>query len=255
MKSLRRVFKASDVRVDDGEKYFIETRPIVPREPPAVDETAKDVPRGAAQEDLIREDARKKAEKTIKKAQVDAMKILCDVKAQCDKLRQETEDRAREEGYGDGFGKGAAKSEELTRQAEEIFAEAEKKAKEMMDEAEPRMIDLVMRVSENLLKGYAKFNPDAIMVLLKQGLSESTITGDIIIRVSKEDFDTVNSNKDEIKIVAGGGTNIEVVSDLGVNRMDCVIETPFGNIDCSLDQQFDSLKQNIYLLLNGAKPV
>jgi flagellar biosynthesis/type III secretory pathway protein FliH len=38
------------------------------------------------------------------------------------------------------------------------------------------------------------------------------------------------------------------VKDLSLNPTDCIIETPYGNIDCSLERQMQDLIENLYYI-------
>jgi flagellar assembly protein FliH len=72
----------------------------------------------------------------------------------------------------------------------------------------------------------------------------------IFIHVSKQEYYIVVENLSQL-IEATSNSAIEVIKDLSLNKGDCIIETPFGNVDSSFDMQFEAIKNDlIYILEN-----
>ncbi|MCL2699868.1 MAG: FliH/SctL family protein, partial [Defluviitaleaceae bacterium] len=84
--------------------------------------------------------------------------------------------------------------------------------------------------------------------IIRKGFSESKMSGDITIRVSDADYEATYESREEIQQYADAGAKLEILKDPSLTQGDCIIETPFGAIDCSLDQQSESLKKNLYFI-------
>ena len=82
-------------------------------------------------------------------------------------------------------------------------------------------------------------------------MSQTKIMGDIFIHVSADDYESAINDKDDIVSSREGSVNIEIIKDLSMNVGDCLIETPFGNIDCGIDQQLKEVKSNLYYILEN----
>ncbi|MDR2938898.1 MAG: hypothetical protein LBV08_01115 [Clostridiales bacterium] len=199
----------------------------------------------------ILERARKEAEKIINKANIDAEVIINHAQAEAGRLAEEVRGKAQKEGHGQGYKEGLDSAERLKQEAGQIKEEWLQKRENIYHDLEPEILGLIISITEKLLGNALEFNPDIILNLIRQGLNETTLSGDIIIRVSPEKYDLVLKNKEKILYMAEGSCNFEIIRDLGLHGSDCIIETAFGNIDCSLDEQFKLLKESLLLILEN----
>lgn len=162
-----------------------------------------------------------------------------------------------EEAYAKGFEEGVAEGRsEGARLAEEgktLLEDARLTRETMIQTLEPELVSLVTQVAEKLLKDRAAFDPEVVLTLIRAGLAETEAFEDIKIRVSSDDFETVTANKDELQKNAGGA-KLEIVRDLSLNKSDCIIETEYGYIDSSLNQQLESLKEQLFYIRDMNKP-
>jgi flagellar assembly protein FliH len=160
-------------------------------------------------------------------------------------------EQAKEQGYQEGMTAATREGDSIRAQARKVLTDAEAERIRMQESLEPEMVDLLMQIAAKLLNNAVVLHPDIILALVQMGIKNATITGDIIVYVSADDYDITVENRDKIMALTDGSVKLEIVKDLSLNPMDCVIETPFGNIDCSLGQQFNALRANITYLLNG----
>lgn len=159
-------------------------------------------------------------------------------------------EQARTEGYTEGITAATHEGDGIRAQARQVLSDAEKERIAMQESLEPEMVDLLVGIASKLLNNAVTLNPGVILALVRMGMQNATITGDVTVYVSADDYEEVIKRKDEIVALTDGSVKLEIVKDLSLNPMDCVIETPFGSIDASLGQQFETLKQNITYLLN-----
>ena len=185
-------------------------------------------------QDAIIEGSTKRAD-IIKKAEAEAVQIHAD---------------AQDKGYKDGMDACAEEAQAIRAEAQQVLDSAYAERKAMEDSLEPEMVDIIMSITNKLIGDTIKLNPAVVINLIKQGLSASTITGDVIVYVSPQDFEQVLANKDELLTMTDGSVKLEIVKDLSLNPTDCVIETPFGNVDSSLGQQYDNLISDLTYILN-----
>jgi len=185
--------------------------------------------------DAIIEGSTKRAE-IIRKAETDAIEIC---------------DNARKEGYQDGINSCNAEASEIIATAQKQLDDACAERKQMQENLEPEMVNLILDITKKLFGDIVKLNPAVVTNLIKQGLQSATITGDVIVYVSPQDFEQVQSRKDELLAMTDGSVKLDIVKDLSLNQSDCVIETPFGSIDSSLGQQFETLCADLTYILNN----
>ena len=249
MLSSKRVLKPEMVTIDDEIK-IIEINSEIFEEEKIDEPVNKEKDAQSAAKKIIR-DAEKQAEEILgeakKNAAEDAAKIRKEAEENVSKILSE----ARENGYNEGIEKANREGEEIKNCAQKILDDATAEQKKMRDELEPEIVNMIIAITEKLLGNISAINPAIITNLVKQGFAASAVSGDIIVHVSAADYDLVLEKKDEILASSDGSVKLQITKDLSLSPMDCVIETPMGVIDCSLGQQFETLKSNLIYILNN----
>ncbi|MDR2904057.1 MAG: hypothetical protein LBU77_06085 [Clostridiales bacterium] len=254
---MSKIFKSAAVTVDGANRFFIDTTnpALTPGTTPSEESPAAENPQTGAESAETKEDpaaaAAREADLIRKKAREDAEKIVAEATAQARKKQAEAAELGRKEGYDAGYKKGADAAESLKKEAADVLADATAKREETLAEIEPQMVELILKITGKLLYDSAEIHPKTVLNLIKQGIVASTITGDIIIRVSAEDYSAVDAGKADILSLLGGNVHVDIIKDFSLKKLDCVIETPFGNIDCGLDQKYEALKSNLYYILEN----
>ena len=198
--------------------------------------------------------ARAQAKAILERARNEAAAISEDAERETERLRAEALERARGQGYDEGFAKGLGDGEAMKREAERIFDEIYKEREAIVRGMEPKMVGLIIKILDKLIGEAARVNPQIIQKLIREGLSAVVGSEGAKLRVSPEDYDTVRGHWGAVTEYAGSNA-VELVKDASLNRMDCVIETQYGNIDSSLEQQFEALKADLLYTLGGGRDV
>jgi flagellar assembly protein FliH len=263
---LPKILKASTVYIDNDNIVSIKAdfippilhEPILPEEfeeEALVDETP---PEELAKN--ILEEAKREAEIIVSTANIAADKQLAEAKSRADllineaKIRMDEEsERLYEESKADGYQHGMdiaqTEGEAIKNDAKTILEEAIKEKEETLAAIEPDTINLIISIVDKLVAGAVSANPGVITALIRQGLSETNIMGKVVIKVSKEDYESVVEQKNELLTAAGAATDFEIVQDISLDKTEAVIETELGGIDVSLGHQLQGLKENLVLLL------
>jgi flagellar assembly protein FliH len=256
MLSSKRVLKPEMVNLDTENKVIIDIGGLGFFESEQQGEDDGDMP-------VDREEAAKNSAKNIiKNAEREAEKIISDAhitamekaksiteSAESEAIRKFSE--AHEKGYNEGIDKATREGDEIKADAKKILDDAVAERKSMQDNLEPEVVDMIIRITEKLLSNTANLNPEIIINLVRQGFSASTISGDVVVHVSPDDYNLVLEKRDEMMAFTDGSVKLKIEKDLSLSPMDCVIETPMGAIDCSLGKQFETLKANLTYILNN----
>jgi flagellar assembly protein FliH len=196
--------------------------------------------------------ATRKSESIIKDAKNEAAIIIQNAKIQAEKEGEAIIESKRTQGYNEGLDQAKEEGEAIKAEAKALLDEAIQARKNMEASLEPDIIEMIQKIVNKLLNDAVQIEPQVIVHLIKQGFANTTVAGDITIHVSPFDYDVVLQNKETFLAMADGSVRLEIVKDFSLNEMDCIIETSYGNIDCSLGQQFDALKNNLIFILNNA---
>ncbi len=199
----------------------------------------------------ILERARAEAREITDRANLEAQQIY-DVNMQMiNEKSKEIQAQSRNIGREEGYNEGLAQAQAIKDEAENVLQNAYIQRDELLASVEPQMVDLVINIIGKLLPDISVLNPQVILCLIKQGLSGSSIAGEVVVHVSKDDYDYVVENKETVLMMLDTQSKLDIVMDLSLSKSDCIIETPFGNIDCSLDSQYSELVDNLHYILNN----
>lgn len=195
--------------------------------------------------------AGREAEQIVRNARSEAAAIIESAKEQAAEEAESIRAQARDEAYQEGYQKAETEGAAIMAQANQVLVNAERERDKMEAQMEPDMVRLVIDIVTKLLGDMVRLHPEAVVNLIRQGLSSATITGDVAVRVSPHDFEAVAEHKEVLLAMTDSSVKLDVVRDPSLQAADCVIETPFGNIDCGLNQQFESLRDNLTYILTA----
>ncbi len=245
---MSRVLKSSSVVVDEDKRVRIDfaakQEKEISKEQTEYREESKD---GEISVSII-EKATRGADFIIESAKKKASRIMVQAEEEANELRITAMDEARQEGYEAGYAQGMSEAEQIKYDAQAVFEEAAELRRNVIENTEQEILELIVRLISKLLTDTVVINPQVIMVLIRQGLDMASSTGKLTIRVSADDYDSVINNKHDILKQIENSSELEIIKDLSLNKADCIIETPLGNIDCSLSMQANQLIDNLYYI-------
>lgn len=252
--SSSRVLKAQTIFIDNENKFIIET------DTPEPDSGTDEVYEADKKEREARKsaksivaDAEEQAKQILSMANHEAMNQKAEIRRNADIEATQVISEARDQGYKEGMAAATAEGDAIKAQANKVLEAARAEQKAMQENLEPQMVELIIAITEKLLGNIKEINPAAIVNLIKQGFAESVISGEIKVNVSADDYEYVTKHKDDLLAHTDGSVNLLIIKDLSLSPMDCIIETPFGDIDCSLGQQYESLRTNLTLILSNSR--
>lgn len=185
--------------------------------------------------------------------------LLREANETLDAARSEAEairEAAREEGYNQGIEDANAYirdaiSEKQAALEQKYIAKQqalEAEYREMREQLEPEIVEVLLDVFSQVTHAIAEDKRDIVFKLIKNVLDNSEVSRNILIRVSTEDYDFVNNNKDKIMSAVTPDTAVEISKDTKLSKNQCIIETDAGVFDCSLDIQLENLISDIRLI-------
>ncbi|ABX43076.1 hypothetical protein Cphy_2715 [Lachnoclostridium phytofermentans ISDg] len=210
------------------------------------------------EEDLIRqseeqmlENNRKLVEQSqqiIEQAKSEVAHMINQAKLDADKIKIEIVQKAKQEGYEQGLQEALVeqqkKIDELNAEKNRLKEEYEQKVRDL----EPSFIDLFLNFMKHFTGVLIENKKEIIYHLIEREFLTIENSNSYLIRVSRDDFETVHSKKDEIASKLKENTELEIVEDRLLNKGQCLIETDSRVIDCSLDVQLKNLMTDMKLL-------
>jgi len=166
------------------------------------------------------------------------------------------------DGYNIGFEEGKSQAELDVNKAlkayskeqesilEDLKSQLVKEYSEYKLELEPKMLSIIEDLVIKII-GVQKTSKGTIMYLIKCGLDDIELHGDLIIKVSSGDLDEVVEHKHELTEELSEKIKVEILKDQQLEENECIIETSMGTIDCSLGTQLEGLLKELRLIKNS----
>lgn len=211
----------------------------------------------------ILNNANNKATELIKETDLKVKEKINQAKEKSKKIYDTAKKSGYEEGYkigyddgyknshSKGYSDGKKVADKLIREALEIKNKYIEIKKNIYKESEEDIINLVITIYEKIFYEKLKNDDNTITSLILKGLDSLELTDNIRILVSKEDLGTVENSKEKILAEASLVEDLEVKVDNKMSKGDCIIETSKGNVDVSLRDQVDEIRNLLLDILNS----
>ncbi len=254
MKSLSSIVRSSHV-ILDNKKFVLSTKITVP-EIPADELLAqdKDHPRKQSADELIKE-ANDEARRIIERAMEEARAHLQEASQESERIISdgmdqvlEIKDKAKNDGFlegqKEGFDEGRQVAQALIEEALKVKSEALEKYNKLLEDSESEVMTLIADICSKVLNQKI-LEDDYIVGLIKMAIDKCTYTTDIVLRISEDDYDYVIMEKDKILALCENVEDINVKMDRSMERGACIVESPSGTVDSSVQVQLDYVVNRI----------
>jgi flagellar biosynthesis/type III secretory pathway protein FliH len=163
--------------------------------------------------------------------------------------------QAYEKGLADGFKNGeaaardkaksdyAVKLNELQKKLHEVCVGLETSKNAVYSGASDILLALCFETVKKLINTEVHTNPDIILSVLQKALSYIADKDRIIIKVAKDDLETVSGRKDFWMPVGEHLKSITIETDERITKGGCIVESNSGLADARLGVGFDDLKE------------
>lgn len=239
------IIKSSQVRIVKS------TQPIINRQ-------------NANEEDIVAKIAEAEilASKILEDAKIDADSIVSLARKDAEKVLEDTHERARiicdkanEDGYNAGFEKGYAEgkdtSDKLILEANEIKKGYLREREIVLSNIEEDVINMIMSLCEKIINQKLSDDEETIIPIILKGIESLNVKENLLIKVSKDDYNIVDMSRQRILAMANLVEDIEIRIDSTLSKGGCIIEGSKGNVDVSVGTQIEEMKKLLTTLLNS----
>lgn len=207
--------------------------------------------------DQILHDAESFAEEQVKAAMEEAAAIRQQAQAEVEawwherRLQdQEALNEARDRGHAQGYQEGMAQVEmELREQYEATLQEASQildqaylLKQQIIQEAEPFLIELSSSIAEKVIGRQLTLEPEWMIDSIRKVLSRRREKGIITLCVSPSQFSYIQDARDELLLAIDSQAELQIIPDGSVLDQGCVVRSTFGSIDARIDTQLKEIK-------------
>ena len=206
------------------------------------------------------EDAKEFAEKQVREASEEAERMLKEAREQIDSWWQEQRQQdehlieaMRSQGFQQGFDEGRVQAEldlqvqieQMMKEAQEVLQEAYVAKDQIIQEAEPFLVDLACGIAEKVIDKQLTVEPEHTLELIRQNLSRKREQGMIALCVAPEQFAFVQAAREELSLSIDSQAELQILPDATVKDKGCVIRSSFGSVDARIDTQLSEIKKEL----------
>lgn len=147
--------------------------------------------------------------------------------------------------FEEGRQRGAAEVEQTFSQTAQALAlaceEIARLKEKMLERSQPDMLRLVFAIAERVVQANVKIDPDVITRTVKQAINLAVSAEEFHIRINPDDLQVVNDHKPLFIASLSGLSNIEFVPDESLTRGGCILESPLGRVDATMEAQIEAI--------------
>lgn len=239
------IFKSSQVRIINP----VSSNQIDNKEE-EMDTNIKILEAEKAANDIIT-NAQNKAESIIKDARLNSERVLEETHSQVKNIYEAAREQGFNEGYEKGYNEGKEISDTLIEEANNIKKDYLKERETILSNIEKDVIHMVISLCESILNQKLDNDREAIIPIILKGINSLNVKENLIIRVSKDDYEIVEMSKQRLLSMANLIEDIDIRIDSTLLRGDCIIEGSKGNVDSSISIQIEEMKKLLITLLNS----
>ncbi|MFO7848422.1 MAG: flagellar assembly protein FliH [Spirochaetia bacterium] len=196
------------------------------------------------------------AQRTRQEAEQEAESIIEQARSQAEEQKniaqkqvQEIKDGAYKEGFEagreEGFTSGKEEVERLIEQLHHIIDKTLEKRKEIIEESETQLINLVLIIAKKVVKVISENQKNVVVNNVIQALRKLKSRGEVLLKVNLDDVDITTEHVKDFMRMVENVQSITVVEDSTVDKGGCIVETDFGEIDARISSQLHEIEEKI----------
>lgn len=158
--------------------------------------------------------------------------------------------QAEEEGFNQGYAKAVDEVRQeyssLIKQAQETINIAKVDYLKKIEESEAVVLELSLSIAQKVIGKTLSVNDSSWVELLKKAVSEVREHEEVKIYVHPAWYEVTLFHKRELQDIALHTRDLLIYPDEHLQENGCVIETPYGQMDASLDSQLLEMKKSLF---------
>ncbi len=179
-------------------------------------------------------------------------KALKQVREKAYLIEKEAYEKGFAQGERDGLELGQKRLETIIQSVRNLFCEIERQRKEIYEAYEKEMVQLALSIGKKILHQEMEGRERLIAVTLKEAFQQVVDRSRVILHLHPMDYQYLLDHPEEAPGILTELETIKLVKDPAISRGGCLLETPFGEIDATLEAQFDEIASRVWDQLEQA---
>ena len=158
-------------------------------------------------------------------------------------LEQEAYEKGFSQGEKDGLELGEKKAIKVIESIENLLIEISNIKREIIEQSESQILELIFTIAKKIIHHQAGSDEKAVRDTILKAIHLATEKSKVTLRVNPENFDYIEKLKPEILTKFKELKSIMVTSDPSITKGGCLLETPYGDVDASIETQLEKIYQ------------
>ena len=156
-------------------------------------------------------------------------------------IEQEAYEEGFVQGEKDGFELGEKKALKVIENIENLFNEITDLKNDILKQYEKEILELIFAVAEKVVHHEVKLDDTVVKSAIFAALELAVEKSKVVFNVNPDDYDYVEKLRPELFNRNKELKSIVVSSNPSVTRGGCFLETPYGNIDATIESMLEKI--------------
>jgi flagellar assembly protein FliH len=162
-------------------------------------------------------------------------------------------------GYDAGFKKGESEAEKRVQERsraviaslEKLMATMDSHWQDLVRDHEEQILSLISRIAEKVVLATVELDRDVVRRSILSALDTLPEPREIVLNVSPEDYEYIDTIKEDFFDTVKSLTRISVISNASVSRGGCTVETPDARVRTDVASRLEAVVES---MLGGDEP-
>ena len=160
-------------------------------------------------------------------------------------IEREAYEKGFAQGEKDGLELGQAKADKLIHNLEILLEEIGHLKTRLGKQYEKEILDLVFTVAKKVIQTQLLFDESAVRDTIRSALALTAERRNIVLKINPEDFEYVEKIRPDLFTEQPNLKSLTVTADTAIGRGGCVLETPSGDVDATIETQLGRIYQSL----------
>jgi len=169
-------------------------------------------------------------------------------------LEKEGYEKGFTQGEKNGLELGQKRIETMIGQLNNVLKDIERQRVELYKQYLRELVQLVLSIAKKVLHREVHIQEDTIAFTLQEAFRHIMDQKKVLVLLNPVDYQFLLSHRERLPFAAEEMRGIELVADPAITRGSSSLETSFGNIDATLENQFDQIASLIWQEIENSNP-
>ena len=156
-------------------------------------------------------------------------------------IEKEAYEKGFAQGEKDGLELGQRRIETILTQFKEILTEIERQRKDLYKAFEREMLLLVLDIGKKVIRHELKLDEGIILATLQEAIQYVVDRRKLVVHLNPVDYQYLLAHPEGLSLPLDEAGAVKVVEDHSITRGGCFLETSFGEVDATVESQFNEI--------------